>query len=598
MNSEQVVAQRGHLAGCSGRGRPVYRSLFTLHVLLGALASGLTAQQQDPLTHAFDLERRGSFAAAVDVYKAVLQSRPAEVAALLGLERCLTPLNRLLEILPPVRTAMAAAPTNGAIYGVAVRAWSAADQPDSLRRVVERWAQAVPGDETPYREWGSASLARRDRLTAKKAYLLARERLGQPQALAAELAQLAALDEDYATATKEWLAAIRRLPGYRSSAIAALSQIPELRRPDVLRALDREDGIEAKRMAVDLRARWGDAEAAFKLLLAILPPNPPQAVDMLQQFLDGVRSQGSRESLRAQGMTLEALGERMAPQQRDRVRLDAARAYLDAGDRASARRMLSQIAGESGTSEVALGAATTLIRLLVDDGSVEEAARRLEQYQTALPAEDFEGLRRTVARGWVRVGRLDRAEALIANDSTVEGFALSARFALYRGDLAAARTLLQAAGPFAGSREESTERAHLLALLQPIETDSLPPLGAGFLRLDQGDTAAAVTAFDKIGGGLAPEAGGAELRLLAGRLEVDRRRVVEAERYLKTAAGAGVAVTAAAAELELGSLYLSLEREPEAAQVLEHLILNYPESALVPQARRLLDVARGAVPKT
>jgi hypothetical protein len=32
--------------------------------------------------------------------------------------------------------------------------------------------------------------------------------------------------------------------------------------------------------------------------------------------------------------------------------------------------------------------------------------------------------------------------------------------------------------------------------------------------------------------------------------------------------------------------------------MLEHLILTYPESALVPQARRLLDQTRGAVPRT
>ena len=31
---------------------------------------------------------------------------------------------------------------------------------------------------------------------------------------------------------------------------------------------------------------------------------------------------------------------------------------------------------------------------------------------------------------------------------------------------------------------------------------------------------------------------------------------------------------------------------------LEHLILTYPQSVLVPQARRLLDQARGAVPRT
>jgi outer membrane protein assembly factor BamD (BamD/ComL family) len=39
-------------------------------------------------------------------------------------------------------------------------------------------------------------------------------------------------------------------------------------------------------------------------------------------------------------------------------------------------------------------------------------------------------------------------------------------------------------------------------------------------------------------------------------------------------------------------------RASEAVAQLEHLILTYPESALVPQARRTLDVARGAVPQT
>jgi hypothetical protein len=31
---------------------------------------------------------------------------------------------------------------------------------------------------------------------------------------------------------------------------------------------------------------------------------------------------------------------------------------------------------------------------------------------------------------------------------------------------------------------------------------------------------------------------------------------------------------------------------------LEHLILTYPQSAVVPEARRLLDKAKGAVPRS
>ncbi len=50
--------------------------------------------QQPEMTRAFDLERRGDYAAAIAAYRAVLVDRPADVSALLGLERSLLPLNR------------------------------------------------------------------------------------------------------------------------------------------------------------------------------------------------------------------------------------------------------------------------------------------------------------------------------------------------------------------------------------------------------------------------------------------------------------------------------------------------------------------------
>ena len=50
------------------------------------LATPLAAQV-DSLNRAFDLERRGNYAAAVTAYRAVLKTRPSEASALLGLER-------------------------------------------------------------------------------------------------------------------------------------------------------------------------------------------------------------------------------------------------------------------------------------------------------------------------------------------------------------------------------------------------------------------------------------------------------------------------------------------------------------------------------
>jgi hypothetical protein len=59
-----------------------------------------------------------------------------------------------------------------------------------------------------------------------------------------------------------------------------------------------------------------------------------------------------------------------------------------------------------------------------------------------------------------------------------------------------------------------------------------------------------------------------------------------------------VPASSAAAEFALADLLLKSGRNAQAITALEHLLLTWPTSAVVPQARRLLDVARGAVPNS
>jgi tetratricopeptide (TPR) repeat protein len=555
---------------------------------------------QDQLSRAFDLERRGSYAQAAEIYRNVLKAKPGELSALLGLERSLTPINRVSEMLPAVQAAIRANPSAVAIYAVGVRVYSAAELPDSLPRLVDLWARAMPGDETPYREWAAAALQRRDRATARHAYQLGRERLGKPDALAAEIAQLAITEADWPTAAREWCNAVRQLPGYRSSATTTLGQAPERARPEILKALEKEPGPEAARIAVDLRARWGDPLGAFEALTRLLPANPPQQIDVLQAFLEQIRSETTPPYQLAQARTLEALADRWvnAPQ-RARYRLDAARAYVVAGDRSAARRMLTGIADDAASAPaVAAGATGTLIALLVSEGKVEEASAQLEQYRATLPVDEFLRLRRAVAARWAQSGEIARAERLLAADSSVEAIALLGRFRLYGGDLKGASELWRQAGPYAGSREEATERSVLLALIQPIGPDTVVPLGEAFRALDRGDSADAARRLEQVAGALPPDAGRPEVELFAGRVYAAINQAPEAERLLKAAATKEAPSTAAAALLELGRLYLLHGRRDEARQTLESMILAYPTSALVPQARRLLDQARNAVPET
>jgi predicted Zn-dependent protease len=247
---------------------------------------------------------------------------------------------------------------------------------------------------------------------------------------------------------------------------------------------------------------------------------------------------------------------------------------------------------------VAADAATTLLGVLLSEGKLEEAADRLAELRSKVPPEEYDALRRRMALAWIKQGNLARADSAMAADSSVEGMAVSGRIRLYRGDVRGALELFKAAGPYAGDRAQATSRTALLALLQPLERDSMPELGQALLQLEQGDTVSASSGLERLAADLPPQHGGAELHLLAGRLNAASGKPIEAERLLRAAAVKEAPSTAPAAELALAELLIAARRGGEAVEILEHLILTYPESALAPQARRKLDEARGAVPRT
>jgi tetratricopeptide (TPR) repeat protein len=572
------------------------RSAVLLSLLVPA---ALASQQPAGLTQALDLERRGDYAAAVDAYKSVLRARPADPSALLGLERCLLPLNRTGEMMPVAQTALAAAPRNPAVYGIALRTWAAAGRMDSVRSIAARWATIAPTDETPYREWGGAELGRENRAGARAAYLLGRSRLGRPDALAGELAQVAAAEGDYPAALEEWLLATRRYPGYLGSAVATLGQAPDAVQENLLRALSKASDFPARRLEAELRAHWGDPEGAVRVLTAALPPDRIQAIAALRGLLDRLHELRSPEGKLAEGRVLEALADRFPASQAARFRLDAAQAYSAGGDKGSARRMLGGLASDRNTpASISSDAAATLVRVLIGEGKLADAQKRLVDARAGLDPDDFDALRRELVTAWMRSGDLVRADSAIAPDSSVEGLALGGRVRLYRGDISGAIERFKEAGPFTQDREEATQRTALLALLQPLERDSFPELGHALLLLEQGDTSGAAGALQQLTTGLPPERGAAELNLLAGRLLLRTGKAGDAERLFRAAASPQAPGTAPAAELALAELLISSQRPGEAVTILEHLILTYPQSALVPQARRQLDEARGAVPKT
>lgn len=576
--------------------------VFVVTLLLCASATlRLSAQQPPPIQPAFELERRGNYPQAAEAYRAILRTDAGDPSALLGLERALGAMDKAAEMVPEIRAGLAVRPT-AALYSLALRVWAAAAQGDSMRVVTERWAAAEGDKLVPYREWGDLLLRRRDLAGARRAYTLGRAAAGTPDALSAELAQVAQLQGDFVGSAREWMLAQHLSTGYRAAAVSALGQTPERQREEVLRTLQPDTSVDGAFLSSVLLAQWGDplrGAEQLRRVVAAAGTGGRNGAELVAAFVEQVRALGTRDARRALGQSLELLAERQGGTPAARTRLEAARAYADGGDPVAARRMLALIAADrTASGELAVQAVRALLEVQIAAGELEPAEQTLNDRGELIAAEDRGNLRRRLANAWIGRGELGRAARLVAADSSVDGIALEGRLALYRGDLKETRLLFQQAGPYAGSRSDATERTAILALIQPIEADSVPALGAALLALVRGDTVAAIAGLDQVAAGLQPKEGGATLSLLAGQLAWARGQFPDAERRLRLVAATGVPATAPAAELDLARLLVALHRNGEAVAQLEHLILTWPRSAFIPQARRLLDEARGAVPAT
>jgi len=583
----------------------------SLEVALVVLVSPLSAQA---IGQGFELERAGHYDQAASIYFATLRAEPANVSALLGLERVLPPLNRLSELLPAARRATAASPANVTLRGILLRTYVALNEPDSARAVALRWAAASPRDEGPYREWAIALEDVHRHADARAVLLSGRQAIGRPGAFGIELAELDRLTGDWQGAAREWAAALPDAPAQLTNAVSELAEAPEAERERIARVLTGEgaEGKEAgesamltRRLAAELLLGWGQAARAWTVFAPTVANPSSDAQFALRRFADMAGARGTPDARRVRGLALARYGE-MAPEpEAARAWADAARAFVEAGDRAAAREVLERVARDSSAPpDVQKLAQSAVVEALIDGGQLEEAARQLAS-DRQLSAEDRAGLSRRLARARIAAGDVDGAEVALANDSSIEGLAVAGWIALYRGRLKRAQELFQAAGPYAGDRRDATERSEALALLQQVRRDSFPELGSALLLVARGDSTGAVAALSRAAGRLDPGAGAGrtDILLVAGRIAARAGGSLEQQRtalalFDEVVRTGGQGAAAPAAELEWARLLVRQGQSADAIQHLEHLILSYPGSAVVPEARRELERAKGAIPES
>ncbi len=586
------------------------KTSLKLALLLLSAAPALTRAQA--LSPGFELERTGRYADAANVYLTIVRADPINIPALLGLERVLFVLNRMPELLPLVQKARARAPENPALRSLELRTYAALNEGDSLEAAALRWAASAPLSDAPYREWGLALVDHRMWDDARRAYLTGRQTLGGEGTLAIELAELEQRAGNWEASAREWARAVMRSPDAAPNAASQLSESPAPLHERIVRVLTGPDTRppppppppRVRRVAAELLLTWGQPAQAWSVFEPTLSDSDAQG--SLRRFADLAGTLTTPEAHRVRGLALTRWADLVPWPLAARARAEAVRELLEGGDRVAARRVLEGLATDStAPTEAHSVAQSALLQVLIADGGVQldVAEKQLADPNNRLSADDRAALRLALARARIARGELDRATAALGDDSSVTAVAQRGWIALYRGDLKGAMESFRLAGPYATDRAAATDRTAMMALLQRIQQESSPELGAALLTLARGDSTNAVAGLRRAAGRLPVQGGRLEVLLLAGQVaaHLGGEQEVTAIALFEEIVRAGVEGGGAAppaAELDWARLLVRAGRSGEAIPHLEHLILTYPSSAVVPEARRELERAKGAIPKS
>lgn len=575
--------------------------LLPAAVAQGQGLDGKGADEVQLLREAASLEAAGDFVAAERILVEILEDDPGVLSALLALERVYRVQGRLADVLGPVDRLLEADPTSTMGHQLRVQTLAELGRAQELDEAAEAWMATTPKLETPYREIARVYAARGLHGRAAEILERGRSRVGRADALALELGEMYALLGDDRRAVREWERAIG--PDGRGASLVRrrLGALPDGGArliPGLVDALTRRPMTPRRmRAAVDFAIDAGLGERAESIARAVQKELDPREREV---FLVEVarRADGSRLLSLAYWAYGELLAMKGPDQQLLALRTRHAELALAVGDTATARAAFAALesAYAAGSPERRQAAALR-IELTARDGDIEAALGELQSFRDEYgDPPELDRLAALIGEALLRRGDVTRAERVLASAKGPRGSLLRGRLALRNGDVAQARLAFMTAAPGLDG-PEATETLMLVTLLGRLTSEGGKLVGAALAQAMQGDVPGAVALLaddsERLEGaeragildfaaGLADRAG------LAGEAERIRRLIV-AEHADTPEAPAALLALGRALAARPGDV-------AEARAFLERLVLEYPRSALVPQARRELDRLQRRVP--
>jgi tetratricopeptide (TPR) repeat protein len=541
------------------------------------------------LRRAASFESAGDYAEAGRIAAEVLASNPTSLSGLLTLERILTVQGRTAEIMPSVERLLALDPTSVIGHQTRLRVLSELDDVEGLDRAIEQWVAATPALETPYRE---GAIVWRNRGTHAKAVTLleqGRRRIDRPDALALELGDAHTLLGDLQRAAQEWARAIG--DGGRGLMLVQrrIQMLPDGGAgviPPLVEQLSAEPHTFARQRAAALLAidagLEGPAQRALRELTA------GASAQERESLLTEVARRADAADLHEVALAAYRGMLAIAPDARATlaIRTRIAELALLAGDTALAAETYLHLESASAAGSPQRRQAIALrIQLSARDGDTEGAIAGYDNFRAEFPgAPELDATAAVLGSALLERGRTEEAEKVLDGVSGAAAAQMRGRIYLRRGDLEAARHELISAAPLLRGRD-ATAAIALATLLTRVSARG-GEIVAAVTAADPDARAAAVRDAAVEARGLPSPERAVVLDFLAETLDSGdhdedatalRREIIDALPNSHEAPAALLALARSAA--------LDAESLEEARVLLERLIVDYPRSALAPQAR-------------
>ncbi len=552
-------------------------------LVLSLGGSSAAAQEDEPpaVLRALDLENAGKYREAAQLFRAALRATPT-AGALLGLERTYAELGMSDSLLAPLDSLIARQPREPLYRSVQLRTLQILRRDDLLRAAFERWVRDAPRDPAPFREYARLLLQLGRSAAADSVVQRGRFVLGGARDLEYETAQLRAAQGLWLPSAEAWRRALADAPHLAGAAAYALAPTPVASRDSIRAVFLASRDLGARNALSELELTWGRPREAWDALRTL--PADTASARVWAEF--GERALAEERY----SVARDALAAALKVRRTKALALSAARAALRAGSPADVFALAPLTDVDADPAGAARDVVPLHVEALAALGRGADAEAVVERFDRYLAPGQRMRLARTVASAWVRAGDIARARAALrAAGEDADSSEAAGWLALYEGRLGDARALLK------GARDAGPELAFALGIVARTRGDSARELGAAFLALARGDTTGAAASFVSAAE-RQPEAAPALLSAAARLLAAHGDEKGALLLWQRIVAQHADAPEAAESELEWAR---TLRRRGDAAGAithLEHLILSAPQSALLPQARRELELARGAVP--